>query len=72
MQETTLDHEQLITPWSVQGEVKDGADVGINYNKLINQFGCQPLSAEVIARFERLTGKKAHLLLRRGIFFAHR
>lgn len=72
MQETTLNHEQVITPWDVQGEVKDGTSVGINYNKLIVQFGCQPLTAELIQRFEKLTGKKAHLLLRRGIFFAHR
>ncbi|GIQ90749.1 tryptophan-tRNA ligase, partial [Kipferlia bialata] len=31
-----------------------------------------PISAELIERFERLTGARAHVMLRRGLFFAHR
>ena len=53
--------EQLVTPWDVQGEVVDGVQVGINYDKLMNQFGCQALTPELIARFERVTGEPAHL-----------
>jgi tryptophanyl-tRNA synthetase len=58
--------EQVIDPWKVESE---GA---IDYDKLINQFGSQPLDSTIIERIERITGKKAHRLLRRGIFFSHR
>ena len=64
--------EQLVTPWDVKGEVIDGVEVGINYDKLMTQFGCLPLSAELIGRFEKLTGEKPHVLLRRGMFYCHR
>lgn len=64
--------EQMVTPWDVQGEVVDGVSVGIDYDKLMKQFGCQPLSAELIARFERVTGHRAHVLMRRGMFYCHR
>ena len=40
------------------------------------KFGCSTLTDErgkaLVERVERLTGKPAHPLLRRGIFFAHR
>ena len=64
--------EQLVTPWDVKGEVIDGVEVGINYDKLMTQFGCSPLSPELIGRFEKLTGEKPHVLLRRGMFYCHR
>ena len=67
-----MNEEQIVTPWDVHGAVQEGKSVGIDYNKLIVQFGCQPLTPELIARFERLTGKKAHVLIRKGIFFSHR
>jgi hypothetical protein len=65
-------HEQKITPWDVEGEVVDGVSKGIDYEKLMKQFGCQPLSNEMIERMERLTGKRAHVLIRRGMFYCHR
>ncbi|GJP74141.1 hypothetical protein CLOP_g4768 [Closterium sp. NIES-67] len=58
--------EQVVTPWEVS------AEGGIDYNKLIEQFGCQRLEPALIARMEKLTGARAHPFLRRGIFFAHR
>ena len=58
--------EQVVDPWTVESE---GA---IDYEKLIQQFGSQPLTPEIVARIERVTGKKAHRFLRRGIFFSHR
>ena len=64
--------EQNVTPWDVQGEVVDGKRLGIDYEKLMHQFGCQPLSKQLIDRFERLTGKPAHPLMRRGMFYCHR
>eukprot|EP00171_Calliarthron_tuberculosum_P009807 IDg9807t1 len=53
-----------VTPWEVVGKV--------DYDKLIEQFGSRAISPDLIERFERLTGKKAHVFLRRGIFFSHR
>ena len=59
--------EQVVTPWDVQG----GA-AGIDYDKLLSTFGCQPIDEALIARVERVTGVRAHVMLRRGMFFAHR
>ena len=36
------------------------------------QFGCSTLHADLVKRIEQLTGKKAHPLLRRAVFYAHR
>jgi len=60
--------EQVVTPWDVSG----GADGKIDYNKLVEQFGCQNINNDLIERIERLTGTPAHPFLKRGIFFAHR
>ncbi|KAI1717139.1 tRNA synthetases class I (W and y) domain-containing protein [Ditylenchus destructor] len=58
----------LVTPWNVE----TSNDKGLDYEKLIKKFGCHSLSSEIIARVENLTGKRAHVMLRRGVFFAHR
>lgn len=63
---TPLKKEQVVDPWTVESE---GA---IDYDKLISQFGSQKLEPELIERMERVTGKKVHRFLRRGIFFSHR
>jgi len=60
--------EQVVDPWNVTAET----DEGIDYMKLIDQFGSKELDAALIARMERLTGHRAHRFLRRGIFFSHR
>ncbi len=59
---------QVVTPWDVQG----GADGKIDYNKLVEQFGCQKIDPALVQRIEKLTGRPAHPFLKRGIFFAHR
>lgn len=46
--------------------------MAIDYNHLIDQFGTRRIDDELLERFERLTGRKPHLLLRRGTFFSHR
>eukprot|EP01062_Namystynia_karyoxenos_P001625 TRINITY_DN10557_c0_g1_i1.p1 TRINITY_DN10557_c0_g1~~TRINITY_DN10557_c0_g1_i1.p1 ORF type:complete len:466 (+),score=205.29 TRINITY_DN10557_c0_g1_i1:69-1400(+) len=58
---------QHVDPWSVQG----GED-GIDYDKLIQQFGSRKIDAPLLARIERATGQRPHHWLRRGIFFSHR
>ena len=55
---------QTVTPWSVEGFV--------DYLKLINQFGCDPIDGKLIKRFEQVTKTKAHCWLRRGIFFSNK
>ncbi|BFZ62885.1 tryptophan--tRNA ligase [Saitoella coloradoensis] len=64
--------EQLITPWDVNGAVVDGKEQAVDYDKLIEQFGTRRIDAELLARFEAVTGHKPHRFLRRGIFFSHR
>ncbi|KAL9269131.1 Tryptophan--tRNA ligase, cytoplasmic-like protein [Drosera capensis] len=61
-------NEQVVNPWEVSA--KDGGK--IDYDKLIDKFGCQRLDSSLISRVERLTGKPPHVFLRRGVFFAHR
>jgi len=47
-------------------------DKGINYDDIIKEFGVKPITSELISRFEKTIGRKAHPLLRRGIYFSHR
>jgi len=56
----------VVTPWEVS------STGGIDYNKLIHKFGSSAIDQSLIDRFEKLTGKKAHHWLRRGLFFSHR
>lgn len=66
-------HAQVVTPWDVQGSVSsDGRQLAIDYDKLIDQFGTRRIDQALLERFERLTGHKPHVLLRRGTFFSHR
>ena len=53
-----------VNPFSVSGQV--------DYSKLISQFGAQPISKELISRFEKVTSTKAHHFLERGIMISHR
>eukprot|EP00039_Didymoeca_costata_P025780 m.14234 g.14234 ORF g.14234 m.14234 type:complete len:659 (-) comp5042_c0_seq1:280-2256(-) len=59
--------EQQINPITV-----DTGDEAIDYDRLVKQFGTEKITPDLIERFEKLTGKRAHHLLRRGIFFSHR
>jgi tryptophanyl-tRNA synthetase len=55
--------EFTVTPWDVEGD--------IDYSKLIEQFGTQPVDDAIIERVVSLTGS-VHPLLRRKVFFSHR
>jgi len=57
------DDEFVVTPWEVRGKV--------DYNKLMKQFGTEPINKELCDRIEKYTGS-LHFMLRRGIFFTHR
>ena len=52
-------------------EVKAG-DKGVDYDKLIDKYGCYKIKPEQLEKIEKLTGKKPHRFLRRNIFFCQR
>nr|XP_016444965.1 PREDICTED: tryptophan--tRNA ligase, cytoplasmic-like isoform X1 [Nicotiana tabacum] len=68
VKEVVEEEEQVVNPWEVSA--KDGGK--IDYNKLIDKFGCQRLDDSLIQRVQRLTNRPAHVFLCRGVFFAHR
>ncbi|CAM9949907.1 unnamed protein product, partial [Sphacelaria rigidula] len=57
---------QKVTPWEVE------ADGEVDYEKLVKSFGSSLITEDLIARVERVTGRRAHRFLRRGLFFSHR
>jgi len=59
----TKEEEMVVTPWEVSGK--------IDYEKLIQQFGTQPITDELLERLKKHTGK-LHLQLQRKLFFSHR
>ena len=65
--------KQQIDPYNVAGEVDESGNVkAIDYDRLITEFGVQPLTEQHLKRFEAVTGKPAHRLMRRKLFFSHR
>lgn len=44
----------------------------VDYAKLIEKFGSSAIDQALIDRMEKLTGKKPHRWIRRGVFFSHR
>src|SRR5947209_18942533 len=57
------DKKFVVTPWEVTGAV--------DYDRLIRDFGSQPISRELATRLEELLGPASYLV-RRKIFFSHR
>jgi tryptophanyl-tRNA synthetase len=57
------ENEMIITPWEVRGKV--------DYERLIREFGTQPLTEELVQKLAKYTGD-IHMQLRRGLFFSHR
>jgi tryptophanyl-tRNA synthetase len=66
--EETKVQEDEVTPWKVCAT----STGGIDYYKLINKFGCDPIDGKLIKRFEEVTRVKAHPWLRRGLFFSNK
>ncbi len=58
-----VEEEFVVTPWEVRGAV--------DYGKLIEQFGTQPITKDLLERVKRCTGE-LHFMLMRGVFFSHR
>ncbi|HML02172.1 MAG TPA: tryptophan--tRNA ligase [Candidatus Bathyarchaeia archaeon] len=55
--------EMVVTPWEVRGK--------IDYERLIREFGTQPLTDELMERMKKDFGE-LHPQLRRRLFFSHR
>jgi tryptophanyl-tRNA synthetase len=53
----------VVTPWEVSGK--------IDYDKLVREFGTQPITPELLERIQKHTGT-LHPQLQRRIFFSHR
>ncbi|XP_019866037.1 tryptophan--tRNA ligase, cytoplasmic [Aethina tumida] len=60
--------EDVVDPWNVVSN----SETGVDYDKLIKRFGSSKIDEELLARFQKVTGKPVHHYLRRGIFFSHR
>lgn len=56
-------NEMIVTPWEVKGK--------IDYERLIREFGTQPLTEELLKKLEKHTGE-LHFQIRRELFFSHR
>lgn len=63
-QKNEFENESVrITPWEVVGHV--------DYDRLIKEFGTQPIDSEIIEKFQKITGE-VHPMLKLHYFFSHR
>jgi len=53
-----------VTPWDVTGKV--------DYDKLVEKFGTQKISEEIIDEMNSISKGNLHVMLRRRVFFSHR
>lgn len=67
VQENNTESDVIVTPWDVKGKLSAN-----QYSKLIEKFGVDPMTSDLLERFQKITGKDLHPLLKRGMCFAHR
>lgn len=67
-QQSAKPAEQVVNPF----EVIAADERGVDYDKLIETFGTRKIDQAILDRFEKLTGRKPHRYLRRGLFFSQR
>ena len=60
---STENEEMVVTPWEVSGK--------IDYEKLVREFGTQPITSDLLDCIRRNAGE-LHPQLERQIFFSHR
>jgi len=58
----------VVTPWTVTAK----SETGVDYDKLVQKFGSELITSELLSRIESSTGVKPHHFLSRGIVFSHR
>ncbi|KAJ9656383.1 tryptophan--tRNA ligase [Neophaeococcomyces mojaviensis] len=65
--------EQVINPFEVSGGVDEtGKALAIDFDKIVRDFGATAMTPALLERFERVTGKRPHRLMRRGMVTSHR
>lgn len=64
----TSENNDIVTPYFIKANNSNG----VNYEKLMNQFGTNSITMELLERFEAVTKQPIHPWLRRGLFFSHR
>ena len=65
--------DQVVNPFEVSGGMDAaGKALAIDFDKIVRDFGATPMSPEILQRFERVTGKRPHRLMRRGMVSSHR
>ncbi len=62
----SYNNDIIVTPWEVLGDLEDKT-----YIKLIEKFGTQAISQELIEKIKKLTGE-IHPLIKSQYFFSHR
>ncbi|KAF2475237.1 Nucleotidylyl transferase [Lindgomyces ingoldianus] len=66
-------HEQEINPWDVQAATDEqGNTLAFDYAAISAKWNTSLINSTLLERFERVTGRKPHRWLRRGLFFSHR
>ncbi|KAK5161543.1 hypothetical protein BJ546DRAFT_122631 [Cryomyces antarcticus] len=69
----TAAREQHVDPLNVSGAIDEQGNVlAFDYEALRQKFDTALIDEPLRQRFERVTGKKLHRLIRRGHFFSHR
>lgn len=64
---------QEVDPWDVQAAKDEHGNVlEFDYEAISNKWATKLIDADLLARFESVTGHKPHRWLRRGLFFSHR
>ncbi|KAI9688782.1 MAG: hypothetical protein M1822_001139 [Bathelium mastoideum] len=65
--------DQQIDPWSVQaGTDEQGNTLAFDYAAISQKWNTKLIDQNLLDRFERVTGRRPHRWLRRGLFFSHR
>lgn len=61
-------NDQVVNPFTAT----TGKGGSFDYERLIKEFGTTRMDSALIEKYERVTGQKAHHLIRRNVFFSHR
>lgn len=68
VQQSGDEDADVVTPWTVTAR----SDTGVDYDKLVNKFGSELITEQLLLRIEAAIGCKPHHFLTRGVFFSHR
>ncbi|EJW03266.1 tryptophan-tRNA ligase [Edhazardia aedis USNM 41457] len=64
--------DQIVNPWRVKATGSGDKTESLNYIKVIEQFGCQYITKEIVEKLKLCTNIPVHHFITRNIVFAHR